>query len=172
MKAHWNSMATTAATCHSIRFAFAGPSFLVQQENKIKIKSQSQTLFASKGSTVSTVMTCLVKGKKLKNKMKYIFTRQKKSICKKTNRQISQSLTHRVKHRYTHFYVGKDVHYSEKSMHLKLWRCIAPDLIWVKTGRQNDRKVLQFFHFPASDVSILSKGGYHKIATFSYKGHF
>lgn len=64
-------IATTAATCHSIRFAFAGPSFIVQQQNKIRIKSQSQTLFASKGYTVSTVMTCLFEGKKKKN-MKYI----------------------------------------------------------------------------------------------------
>lgn len=38
LKAQWNCMDTITATCHSIWFAFARPSFIVQQENKIKVK--------------------------------------------------------------------------------------------------------------------------------------
>lgn len=37
-------------------------------------------------------------------------------------------------------------------------RCSTLDLIWLKIAGQNDGKVLQFFHFPASEDPVPSKG--------------
>lgn len=51
------------------------------------------------------------------------------------------------------------------------------DLIWLKIATQNDRKVLQFFHFPASEAPVPSKRykmplvQWHKIMPFSQQRH-
>lgn len=87
------------------------------------MKNTGREVWWSRGTLLVTLLRIYSKLKANWNSMATTaatFTIHEKNICKKTNRQIPPSLTHTFEHRHTHFYVGKGVHSSKKSMHLKL----------------------------------------------------